>query len=58
MSLRSLMARVGAASGLLMASWAAQAQSVTNPIPLPEPEMWALLGVAAVVGAVVSRKRK
>lgn len=56
MSFRSLIARF-AASGLLLASWAAQAQS-TQPRPLPEPEMWTLLGLAAVVGAVVSRKRK
>ena len=58
MSFRSLIARF-AASGLLLASWAAQAAvNPTTPTPLPEPEMWMLLGVAAVAGAVVSRKRK
>ncbi|MEN9628003.1 MAG: hypothetical protein RJA10_1230 [Pseudomonadota bacterium] len=58
MSIRSMIAR-WAASGLLVASWAAQAQATNpGPTPLPEPEMWMLLGVAAVAGALVSRKRK
>ena len=56
MSLRSLVAQATAAS-LLLSSWAAQAQS-TVPNPVPEPEVWTLLALAAAVGAIVSRRRK
>lgn len=41
-----------------LAAFAAQAQSTLPPNTVPEPEVWALMGVAAVVGALVSKRRK
>ena len=59
MSLQSLMAKVSVI-GTAFVSFAAFAQELPPPPPnrVPEPETLALFALAAVIGAIVSRKRK
>jgi H+/Cl- antiporter ClcA len=58
MSIRSRLIATGAAMASMFAGVSAHAVAAAPPNELPEPGTWALVGLAAVVGIVVSRRRK
>jgi hypothetical protein len=47
-----------AGASTLLFAVSAFAAGPTDPNPLPEPSTWALVGLAAAIGAVVARRRK
>jgi H+/Cl- antiporter ClcA len=57
MSLRSRLIATGAALASMLTAVSAHAIAAP-PNELPEPGTWALVGLAAVVGIVVSRSRR
>lgn len=58
MSVRSRLIAMGAATASLLTAVSAHAVAAPPPNQVPEPGTWALVGLAAVVGIVVSRNRR
>jgi PEP-CTERM motif len=58
MSIRSRLIATCAAMASMLAAVSAHAIAAAPPNELPEPGTWALVGLAAVVGIVVSRNRR
>lgn len=58
MSVRSRFIAIGAAMASLLTAVSAHAVAAPPPNQIPEPGTWALVGLAAVVGIVVSRSRR
>lgn len=46
------------AAGLVAAGLAWPLTAAATFVPVPEPEIWSLLGVAAVAGAIVTWRRR
>lgn len=58
MSVRSKFIATCTAMASMLSAVSAYAVAAPPPNELPEPATWALMGLAAVVGIVVSRRRK
>jgi hypothetical protein len=58
MTVRSRLIATGAAMASLLTAVSAHAVAAPPPNEIPEPGTWALVGLAAVVGLVVSRNRR